>query len=326
MTVAPKVLAVGDRADRMVSSGAIISSDDGLTWSSATDLFPVRAKALGISVGSTRTFIIGENGFISSSANLINWTSEKIQEGWYQPFGIASSDDLYLIAGQYKFPETTDNPYQYNQYDETAVIMCNLSDNTSWLSIYFHPIINSRFYNIRFFTELSIFVAVGSANNTPFGVYSLDYGSSWMLIEFPTDLNIKHAYDITVTDVNSEIKFFISVNGMILSTPSLVTPTWTISRSFIPTYGKDDFVKIASNPAGHIVAVSSGGIAYTRDQLAWDFLEQPGYRFKSVTWFNNRWIVGAESNLTQYTNWISADTVNWDPDYCGIQIYDFAIK
>jgi hypothetical protein len=40
-----------------------------------------------------------------------------------------------------------------------------------------------------------------------------------------------------------------------------------------------------------------------------------------VIWFNDHWVAGAYSNLTQYTYWTSTDGQKWLPWNNGVQMY-----
>jgi hypothetical protein len=82
-----------------------------------------------------------------------------------------------------------------------------------------------------------------------------------------------------------------------------------------------DFLCIASNPDGHLAAASSGELIITKDRVGWTTFSVPGYFFRSVIWFNDHWVAGAYSTLTQYTYWTSTDGVTWLPWNNGVQMY-----
>jgi len=46
-----------------------------------------------------------------------------------------------------------------------------------------------------------------------------------------------------------------------------------------------------------------------------------GYFWRSVIWFNDHWIAGAYSTLTQYTYMTSTDGSTWLPWNNGVQMY-----
>ena len=82
-----------------------------------------------------------------------------------------------------------------------------------------------------------------------------------------------------------------------------------------------DLVSIAANPDGHMVAASSGQLISTKDRVGWTSFVAQGYFFRSVIWFNDHWIAGAYSTLTQYTYWTSTDGMTWLPWNNGVQMY-----
>jgi hypothetical protein len=82
-----------------------------------------------------------------------------------------------------------------------------------------------------------------------------------------------------------------------------------------------DFINIASNTDGHLAAVSSGMIIFTKDRIGWTSYSANGYFFRSIIWFIDHWVAGAYSNLTQYTYWTSTDGTTWLPWNNGVQMY-----
>lgn len=327
------LVAVGDSVDRIVSWGAIATTADGKFWNSKISPFNRRGKCLGIAFGNINNqqlyYVIGDGGLASSSLNRNTWNTEKIWLGNFQPLSILYCNNAFYTCGQYKF---FDDESIYKTNDEVAIIMKNTTGaHSDWEPVYTHRYSNSRFYNVRYVDtdRYTIIFALGSDNNKPLAIYSLDYGFTWNRIEFPSNLNIKYIYDCCFTKSFEEVTCWVTTDGYILKNiislnNGIFSQEWEASRSFLPKFGKTDFIKIATNGSA-VVAVCSGGVAYTTDQSTWKFLEQPGYSFRSVQWFNNTWIVGAESLLTQYTHWTSTDTVNWIPENCGVQIFDSII-
>lgn len=320
------LIAGGDRYDKIVTWGSVTTSLDGLTWTTPTEPFPTRAKVTGITHGPDVIMAVSDSGLVSVTpiAN-IAWNSYKVWEGDLAAMSVSYATDLvgnngiYMMCGQGKFL-TAQSIYGLN--DEAGLIFSNDSSNNElWRMIYAHDGANSRFYNIRRITDpyRDVWIAVGSSDSKPLAIYSTDNGVNWENVYFPDVASIKFAYDVMF----NEGLFWFTVNGMVLNTPSLDSPVWGASPSITPTYGSGDLIKIAANPAGHMVAVCSGGIFYSTDCVGWTLLSQPGYRFRSIAWHIDRWVAGAESNLTQYTYWHSQDTINWTPGNNKVQAYDF---
>lgn len=327
------ILVAGDMADKLVSWGAVSYSNDGYLWSEPVNPFNSRGKAVGIAKGPNNIVAVSDAGLVSSSTDGIDWNTFSIVDGNFSPSAIRYATDsegnygTYMVSGQRKFLvdegvwEGDQEPYF--AMDEAAQVFTNpTGENWDWTLVYSYDSPDSRFYNIRriSFENFDAWIAIGSSQSKPIAVYSIDNGSNWSLIEFPPLENIHFAYDV-VWNID---KFYFTVNGMILNTPSLSDPVWGASQILTVPYGNTDLIRIATNPAGHMVAVCSGGLFYSLDQTGWTLFRQDGYRFKSITWFNDHWIAGTDSNLTQYTYWSSTDTINWIPYYNTVQIYDSA--
>ena len=322
------LIAVGDKWDRITSWGVLTTSLDGRVWSAnPINPFNSRGSLKGVTVSPTNTVVIGDGGAVACSNDLITWSPSKIWFGNFQPLAIKYSTDslgnfgAFMIAGQGKFLHG-EGPY--GALAESAQIFYSESGDTdTWEMIYSNPNSqDSRFYGIKRITvPIDMWIAVGSADNKPFAVYSTNQGQNWSSINFPSVTGVHYAYDVVYNDN----RYWFTVNGMVWSTPSVINPVWDASAFIVPTYGKADMKQIAVDPVGkHMVAVCSGGIVYTIDLNTWNIISIPGYRFRSITYYNGLWIAGAESNLTTYTYWYSNDGVNWTPDNNQVQIYDFA--
>lgn len=312
------LIAVGDMADKLVSWAGFALTLDGEIWSLPVNPFKDRCKAVGIAYGFNSYIAISDSGYVSRSTDRTIWQDYRILEGNFSPLCIGFADNMFVMCGQRKFLEA-EGPY--NELDEAAQILVNDSgENWDWRLIYSQDGINSRFYNVRYIFDSPVptLVALGSSNNQPFGVFSTDNGVTWAEISFPVVDGVFAAYDV-VWNVD---RFYITVNSMILNIEDLSTNIWGASQILTVPYGSTDLLKIQKNPFGHMVAVCSGGIFYSLDQIGWILFSPPGYRFKSVIWYEDRWFIGAESNLTTYTYWTSTDTINWEPYYQTVQAYD----
>lgn len=321
------LIAVGDRYDRLVGWSALTTSIDGEDWSYISSPFDIYTKCTGVARGPDRVIVVGDAGQVAMSIDLYNWDLNRLWYGNFQPLSIQyatnklGNNGIYLACGQGKFP---DSQGAYPALSEVGQIFRNISgDSYTWELIYNYEEIDSRFYNVRRLKDADdVWIACGNVGKRPLVIYSLDNANSWTELELPTELGtLRYAYDAAWTNDT----FYITVNGYILSTPSLTEPNWDASQEIIPQYGKADIKKIAVNPAGHLVSVCSGGILWSTDGVGWNLINVPGYRFVSIIWYNDRWIAGTETYLTEHTYWTSTDTINWQPENNGVHMNDFDI-
>ena len=132
--------------------------------------------------------------------------------------------------------------------------------------------------------------------------------------------------------------FFGSVSDLINSTGSMLrgqpygSTTNTLlgtnfsSTTSIPLGGgaksnQSDFVAIASNPDGQLVAASSGSLIFSNDGIGWSAFVEQGYFWRSVIWFTDHWVAGTYTNLTQHTYWTSTNGTTWLPWNNSVQMY-----
>lgn len=171
------------------------------------------------------------------------------------------------------------------------------------------------------FTHPEVWVAVGEDHKNPVVLYSLDTGETWNSVTVPTVFNGRALFDITYANN----QFYVSGYGVVIYTYSMINPTWNASNFVTSPYGNPNFLKIASNPSGQLVAASSGLLFYSLEGTNWSSYYQPGYQFVSVCWYIDHWVAGATSLLTTYTYFTSTDLVTWTGQNNTMHMYDFAI-
>lgn len=321
---------VGTRYDRVVTVAGFSSSDDGYIWSAPTEPFLKYQNAVGIATDGTTFIAISDDGYVTITTDKETWVNGTIINGNYTPraitYGnISGTTPRFMLCGSQKYANDETAVSVHQLHDEVAqIFVSNTAPEASWIMTYSQDDNNSIFHGIRNFDDSvdgDIWVACGVAMGDPLLVYSLDYGYNWVPVSIPSVFNGRALFDITY--VNE--MYYVSAYGAVLSTPSLVTPIWQ-GTNFIPSgYASSDFTRIASNPAGHIVAVSSGMIFYSLDGVEWKSFLQPGYQFCSVIWYNDHWIVGTYGLMTKYTYFTSSDTVTWTGANNTLQMMDFAV-
>ena len=314
--------AVGTRYDRMISVSGITTSTDGYTWTAQSNIvspFLPHQSAIGVATNGTTISAISDDGYTASSQDGINWTIGSIIDGELSPRAVrySSSAGIFMMVGTQKYAYTEPS---HVRYDEVAQIFTNTSGiQGSWLMVYSQDDTSSILHGVRYVN--SKWVACGVSKGNPLLLYSLDNGFSWVQVTLPDLFNGHTLFDVTYANG----KYVFGARGVIINTPSLTDPVWNATDFVIATVANSDFLRINSNPSGHVVAVASGLIYYTLDGVEWHRYENPGYQFTCVRWFNTHWVVGCYSLLTHYTCFTSTDTVTWVGDNNSMHMYDFAV-
>lgn len=144
---------------------------------------------------------------------------------------------------------------------------------------------------------------------------------TWQRISLPDSFANRPVYDLCQYEGN----LYVSGRGMVVHTNDIVDGEWLADVFIDTTARKPDYVAIGVNPRGQMVATSSMDILWSLDRVEWRTYTNQGYFFRSVAWFNDHWIVGAYSNLTQYTYFTSATTHTWRARNNLVQIYGTCI-
>lgn len=320
------LIAAGDDVEQLVSRGCLTTTEDGVRWTTRIYPFTDRANAIAVAKGSDRMVVMSDRGFVSTSSDDgATWSEILMLDGQFSPAAMVHgmqdpTSDIYMACGQFKFMQADG---AYVDMDEAGQIYRNTTgDDWDWELVYSHWPPNSRFHGIRKIEKDgdTLWVALGAAGDSPIVVYSVDWGLTWNQIALPSNQYLRRAYDIAYDGD----RFWISANGMVLSTSDIraSVPTWDASPRITPSHGSGDLLRIAVNATGDVVAVCSGGIYHTNDGTSWALDSYPGYRFKSVIWWDGRWVVGAEGDLRLHTIWQSTDTITWTTSNNLVQAYD----
>jgi hypothetical protein len=332
----PTLYAVGQRYDRMITISGVTSSVDGYTWPSGkgiTEPMLPRQDAVTIATDGKVIAVASDAGYISSTRDSLYWDDNGIVTADYTAGAMRYGTDSlganaqFMTAGCQKYAR---DEVSHGRLDEVAQIFASPSGYDNWDMIYSHDSNSARFHGLRNIN--GTWIALGQADGNPLLVYSTNSGATWTQVSLPTVFNGIPLYDITYISGNYQINavtypnvYYISAQGMVIYTPSLTTPVWDATDTVTTVTAQVDFKQIASNPSGHVVAVSSGMIYYTTDGVAWSKFTYPGYQFISVVWFNDHWLVGCRTLLTRYTYFTSTDTIFWHGANSGVQMSDFAI-
>ena len=108
-----------------------------------------------------------------------------------------------------------------------------------------------------------------------------------------------------------------------ITTNAAAQYTWTNTQTFDTNTAT---TRLKLNPTGEMCAITKDSIWYSTNLENWQKFSVPGYQWRSIEWFDNKWIAGAESSLTQYTFYTSTDGITWIPDNNGIQMMNFVTR
>ena len=231
----------------------------------------------------------------------------------------------------------------------------------TWDQAFTHPYTSSWFHNVRYFDAITIngvstsaWVAVGHVNGQPDIWYTENINwvgggnvpdpNTWVQVVIPASFSNRPLYDVA----EYQGTLYFSGRGVIINTTDLGNPTWnsspffctvrssTITASTPPSSTSTvnmnlggavtssplvDFVSIAASPEGQLVATSSKLLISSNDRTGWSQYSLNGYYFRSAMWFEDHWVVGSYSDLTEYTYFTSTNGMTWIPRNNMVQMY-----
>ena len=194
----------------------------------------------------------------------------------------------------------------------------NVPDPNTWQQVSVpSSFVNRPLYDVAVYNNTLYFSGRGAVINTA------DLGNPvWNTSPFFNGVSarINSTGSMLLGDyVNSTTNVTMGTNYSTATSIAIGSTTNTILGGKISN--QMDFVSIAANTDGHLVAVSSGMIIYSSDRVGWTSFSEKGYFFQSVIWFNDHWVAGAYSNLTHYTYWTSTNGTTWLPWNNRVQMY-----
>jgi hypothetical protein len=317
---------IGQQSNWFVSNVAISSSNDAQIWSTATNPFDRYVAASSICYHNSALVAFGTNGDISYSGDFNNWQKGDIGVDGFTVTGAVSTNKL-VACGRRHYIQNQDG---YLNKTETAQIFDSITgEPNTFAMIYSQGDTPSGFNNIRFFPSadvgnhvlIPICVAIGDRSGVAFAVYSMDLGETF--IEVPVPVTLSGAFFDVEYDQTTK-KWYFSSMGTIAVADNLINPTWTTTQTF-----DDDLLSITKlkiNPDGVIVAINQKTIWYSENFENWQPFRALGYQWRAVDWYDNKWIVAAESTLTQWTFWTSPNGKTWTPDNNQIYMSTFTIQ
>jgi hypothetical protein len=318
-----KIWAIGQQYNWLVSNTAVASSIDGQIWQSIESPFDISDRGTCITANNNNDLVAASAaGNISFSSDKQTWQKGTIGVENFYVAGTVCTDKMIAVGRRYYTVEQDNYPVG----SEIAQIFNSLTgEPDTWAMIFSSPYNPSGLNNIKFFpnaqidtnTLSDVVVIVGDKFGTPFLCYSTDLGLTFTEIFIPATFNYPF-WDVEYDESNH--LWYFATNGKIAVANSLLNPQWTNSSTL--DYNSPT-IKLKLNPTGQMCAITKDSIWYSANLESWQQFSAAGYQWRSIEWFDNKWIAGAESTLTQYTFFTSVDGINWIPDNNGIQMMNF---
>ena len=324
------IWCVGQRYDALITNAAVTTSDDGIIWNDILHINPPflsRDEPTSI-IFNNNSLVVGSTiGNISITTNFLTWTEGSMgADNGIIITGMTASSSFFT-CGQRTYLTSDDI---FTEGSEVAQIFRSNTGYPGTFNLVFtegdFPTI---FYNIKYFPSADIgnsilqevVVAVGNHTGSPYAVYSTDNGTMWSRLDIPNEITGSF-FDIEYDSSNAY--WYIGGSGKIVIASNLINPVWTESTTFGDTLS--EVYRLHMNPQGQIVAATPGALWFSSNLENWNSFSVPGYFWKSITWYNNQWIAGAQSIMTQYTFWVSSDAVTWIPHNNHVQPVSFTIS
>lgn len=321
------IWCLGNLNQYLISNTAVATSSDGQNWNQISNPFINADAGSTICFHDSSLVALSYKGNVSWSNNFSTWTKKgNVGVTNISITGAISANNIIACA-QRHYTTAQDG---YAEHTDVAQIFISPSgEPDAWSMVYSSNYTPSSFLAIRYFSNVDIgnnvttdvCVVVGEKSTFPYALYSLDFGQSWVEIVIDSDLT-NPFYDVEYNP--NEKKWYFATGGLIAIADNLINPTWSSSQLLS---NKTIAVgKIKLNPQGEMVALNGNTLWTSQNLENWVPFTAEGYQFKSVEWFDSKWVVGAESLLTQYTFWISNDGNTWIADNNQIQMLSLSIQ
>lgn len=317
------IWCIGRKYENLLTNVAVATSVDGQIWNIIGNPFLPRESGHSICYHNSALVALGDNGQISYTNDFSTWSKGDIGVDGMCIMGSISTDKI-VACGRRHYVREQDG---YDAAEETAQIFKSTTGEPgTWAMIFSSGSTPSGFNNIKYFPIADIgnsilqpiCVVVGDKQDNPYALYSTDLGETWKEIPIDKDL-YDPFFDVEYNKTTK--KWYFATGGTIAIATNLISPSWTSTELF--DINNSAVNKIKFNPQGEMVAINQDTIWFSSNGESWTTFTAQGYWWRSVTWFDDKWIVGAESLLTQHTFWTSTDGINWKPDNNNVQMLAF---
>lgn len=320
------IWCIGSRYEYLKTNTAVASSVDGQIWQNIHNPFPPPDSSVSICYHNSALIAIGTNGQIAYSNDLNTWQNGTIGVDGMCVTGSISTNKI-VACGRRHYLADQDG---YQDTTEVGQIFDSITgEPDTWAMIFSAANTPSGFRNIKYWAsadigdniDAPICVVVGDKIGLPWALYSQDLGQTWTEISIDPDLS-EPFFDVEY-DISSK-RWYFATGGTIAIADNLIDPTWTSTEIF--SLRNLPVTKIKINPEGEMIALNGSTIWYSGNLDNWIPFTLDGYQWRSVEWFDSKWVVGTESLLTQYTFWTSTNGLDWTPGNNNIQMLSLVIE
>lgn len=294
-----QLYAFGNNPLYYYSQSSVSMTNTGSTWSNTVSPpFATHASCVTAAVNTVANpdsfLAVANTGQFAYSNNLSgSWYRYYIDNGYVSIKRLINAGGNYIAVGHRKNPTTL---------EEHAVIYVSNSGATSgsWYKAYEQTDIYSGLMDVVNIPNTNTLIAGGYTNglSNPFYLISLDLGTTWQ-VQGNTSFLPSAIYSLLYAGNKLWFGHAGSVTLLDFQQGKLVyNRNWRFQDQLKP------IVRMAANSVTtptNIVALQSGQIHWTSTFYDWQMMNWPGYVFTAVTFFNQQWLVGISSMLSQYT-------------------------
>lgn len=291
---------------------SVTTSTDGVTWAAPVSPFDaINISPSCISTDGSNVVIGSSNGKISVTSDLYNFSFSEIPGGFH-PSDMQLSDTWFVSCGQIIY---TQEYGPYPAMSEVAQIYRTENPRSSWTMVWSHPLVNSRFYQLKKIPigEFTALVACGSVEGKGDAWYSIDEGFSWTQVTVPS--GVGPILSVDSIELNNTRYYYWGSNGSLYRSTSMHDTEWT----GISVDENDNIVEMVNNGVT-LVILGQHTVYHTNDGVYLKKWTQPGYVFNHASYVNGSLVVFGQSILTRYTQWITTDFVEWTPSNNGLHV------
>ena len=292
------------------SSGNIVTSTDGITWTSQTS--PVSARLWSVTDGNGMFVAVGESGSIVTSTDGITWTRQTSPVSTRLEL-ITYRKGMFVAVGESGSIVTSTDGIAWTK--QTSPVSSNLL-----AIVYANGMFVAVGYLGAVITSTDGITWTKQTLNTTSTLNTVTYGNGMFVAVGENNLGVRSTDGITWTSFHTPERVLTSITygkGMFVAvgaSGNIVTSTdgitWTRQTSPVSTrlepvtYAKGMFVAVGNS--GHVIT-STDGITWTKQT------SPVSTAFRSVTYGNGMFVaVGESGSIVNYLTFLPSNAVKVD--------------